>query len=294
MDSPWPVCVGNLLVEFGYSLLQTQREAGAHLCMHMLPVGWTSLCRTMALLYIPKGQPGPELGSSSLDRFGKKCSSVLGLGNCHGAAFGWWAKQRLGGTVDKGSAAAARPGLCTASPAGCAAARGCSAFVHTEHHPWSSHAPHLGELLAECTYPICRPKSVTQLHWTFLQIYPLGLPALKRGTWLLPCSAQTTHGKTLGEAVLEPQENRGFPQGFFWVVLHHFGCCAVLCMSAPAEKSGLEAVRSNLKGKWLFLEFHREEADIGSLKQDTRRDIMYCLEKRVVGRSTNPPCTNGS
>lgn len=39
MDSPWPVCVGNLLVEFGHSLSQAQREAGAPLYMHMLPVG---------------------------------------------------------------------------------------------------------------------------------------------------------------------------------------------------------------------------------------------------------------
>lgn len=90
------------------------------------------------------------------------------------------------------------------------------------------------------------------------------------------------------------RRTEAFPRVFFWVVLHHFGCCAVLCTSAPAEKSGLEAVRSNLKGKWLFLEFHREEADIGSLKQATWRDIMYCLEKRVVGRSINPPCANGS
>lgn len=165
-------------------------------------------------------------------------------------------------------------------------------FVHTGHHPCSSRAPHLGELLAERT--LCRPKSVAQLHWTFLQIYPLGSPALKRGTWLLPCPAQTTHGKMLGEAVLQLQESGSFPQGFFWVVLYRFGCCAVLCTSAPAEKSGLEAVRSNLKGKWLFLEFHREEADIGSLKQDTRRDMVCRLEKRVAGRSTNPPCANRS
>lgn len=71
----------------------------------------------------------------------------------------------------------------------------------------------------------------------------------------------------------------GFPQGFL--------CLALSCACCP--EPGLEPARSNLSGKWLFLEFHRRE-ERRSLEQDARRELVPCLEKHGLGRGTDPPC----
>lgn len=91
----------------------------------------------------------------------------------------------------------------------------------------------LGELLAERGCTLSPDPNPSQTHnWIFLQIHPLGFAALKRGTWLLPCPAQTEHWKRRQRLCQSFGRAEAFPRVF------SASCCPVPCVSAPSWEDG--------------------------------------------------------
>lgn len=129
--------------------------------------------------------------------------------------------------------------------AGFASAGGHSALVRAWHCRWSSQSTFdLGELWAECTYPLSRPKSISQPYRIFLQTHPLGSPALKRGRWLLPCPAQTEPGKRrerLCRSSGREEAFPGVPSGCFCTT----SCSPLPCASAPSREVGAGGCKVN-------------------------------------------------
>lgn len=107
-----------------------------------------------------------------------------------------------------------------------------------------------GELLA--LHPLSRPNSISEPPGIFLQLHPSGCPAPETGMWLLLVSKDML-GMGRGRRGWAGAAG-GFPEAFPAL------CCPAL--SEEVGAGGCEVKPERLK--WLFLEFHRREEELGA------------------------------
>lgn len=154
-----------------------------------------------------------------------------------------------------------------------------------------SSTSHPGELLAERTYPLSRPKSIAQPYQIFLHVHPLTIssPKERNVAPALP-SSNRAQGET-GEAVAELRERRGFPWGFLWVFLHHLVPSSPLHVGPELGRQGwrLRGQTSEVSGYfWNFTGERRER------ERDARRERVHHLNEDGEEAEVSPRRQRGT